>query len=470
MNDVGDASDEDADDKVRIDVWSELENKIRLGMQFEIENKSKRLSITLSRSHDFMNDVGDASDEDADDKVRIDVWSELENKIRLGMQFEIENKSKRLRKVIETMYGTWESKFDMLPEYIAALEASNPNTVVKWFHDPYNSANVVTFNAFRLCPPIISIDGAHLKGSYKGKLLVAVTKDANNNILPIAYAIIDEETAHSFDLRLHIFVVVVDVVADFVTLDVELIDFTLPKKGAYSIIVREDILLGKESDVSTTTTIVAPPAQGHGKKRAVLCGVTYNNHKKKLEASIYNVKCMQQLLVNKLGFLYASIRILTAEESDRSRIPTKRNIEEALRWLVHGCQSGDSLRDSLMFYYSGHGTRVRDQNGDEIDGYDEALCPVDYKEAGMIVDDDINATIVAPLTYGVTLHCVIDTCFSGTVLDLPFHCKINEEGLYLWEEHQLTNKGTSGGKALCISACADDQNSADTSVSIHIMS
>ena len=50
---------------------------------------------------------------------------------------------------------------------------------------------------------------------------------------------------------------------------------------------------------------------------------------------------------------------------------------------------------------------------------------------------------------------------------IHFLCR---EGLYIWEEHQLTNKGTSGGKALCISACADDQNSADTSVSIHIMS
>lgn len=110
------------------------------------------------------------------------------------------------------------------------------------------------------------------------------------------------------------------------------------------------------------------------------------------------------------------------EESDRTRIPTKRNIELALRWLVQGCQYGDSL----MFYYAGHGSRVRDVNGDEIDGYDEALCPVDYRQAGMIIDDDINATIVAPLPHGVTLHSVIDTCFSGTVLDLPFLCKINQ--------------------------------------------
>lgn len=208
------------------------------------------------------------------------------------------------------------------------------------------------------------------------------------------------------------------------------------------------------------TRIPHQTPQVHGKKRAVLCGVTYNGHKKKLEASVGNVKSMQQLLVNKLGFPSASILILTEEESDRSRIPTKPNIQMALRWLVQGCQSGDSL----MFYYAGHGCQVPDEDGDEIDGYDEALCPLDYKVVGTIIDDEINATIVAPLPRGATLHSVIDTCFSGTLLDLPFLCKINKEGLYMWEEqYQLTKKGTSGGKAFSISACADDQNSADTS-------
>ncbi|XP_023745827.1 metacaspase-1 isoform X2 [Lactuca sativa] len=195
------------------------------------------------------------------------------------------------------------------------------------------------------------------------------------------------------------------------------------------------------------------------RKKAVLCGVTYKGHSKKLEASVHNVRSMQQLLVNKLGFLNDSILVLTEEESDRSRIPKKRNIQEALRWLVEGCKSGDSL----IFYYSGHACKVPDEDGDEIDGYDEALCPLDYRVAGVILDDEINATIVAPLPHGVTLHSVIDTCFSGTVLDLPFLCQINQDGLYMWEEHQLINKGTQGGKALCISACADNQNSADTS-------
>lgn len=36
---------------------------------------------------------------------------------------------------------------------------------------------------------------------------------------------------------------------------------------------------------------------------------------------------------------------------------------------------------------SGHGGQTRDLDGDEIDGYDEVIFPVDYLTAGHIVDD-----------------------------------------------------------------------------------
>ena len=49
-----------------------------------------------------------------------------------------------------------------------------------------------------MCRPVISIDGTHLRGSYKGKMLVAVAQDANGNILPVAFAIVDEETVESW--------------------------------------------------------------------------------------------------------------------------------------------------------------------------------------------------------------------------------------------------------------------------------
>ena len=36
---------------------------------------------------------------------------------------------------------------------------------------------------------------------------------------------------------------------------------------------------------------------------------------------------------------------------------------------------------------SGHGGQTKDLDGDEADGYDEVIYPVDFKQAGHIVDD-----------------------------------------------------------------------------------
>lgn len=113
------------------------------------------------------------------------------------------------------------------------------------------------------------------------------------------------------------------------------------------------------------------------------------------------------------------------EESDPCLIPTKHNIRMALHWLVQGCQSGDSL----VFHYSGHGSQRLDFNMDEVDWYDEMLWPVDHQTAGKISDDDINATIVRPLPQGTKLHAIIDACHSGTILDLPFVCRMNRSVL-----------------------------------------
>ncbi|XP_072074398.1 uncharacterized protein [Arachis hypogaea] len=54
-----------------------------------------------------------------------------------------------------------------------------------------------------------AVDGTHLYGKYKGCLLVAVSQDGNNNIVPIAFAIVEGETSdawHFFlsNLRQHV--------------------------------------------------------------------------------------------------------------------------------------------------------------------------------------------------------------------------------------------------------------------------
>ncbi|KAL1533058.1 Metacaspase-1 [Salvia divinorum] len=199
----------------------------------------------------------------------------------------------------------------------------------------------------------------------------------------------------------------------------------------------------------------------HGQKKAVIIGILYRNTQKKLKGCINDAKSMKDMLIHSFNFTESSILMLTDEETDPSKIPTKHNIMMAMSWLVSGCKLGDSL----VFYFTGHGGWQLNDTGDEIDNYDETLLPLDHETQGIIVDNDINARIVRPLPAGVKLHAIIDACHSGTVLDLPYLCKMERSGSYSWEDHRPPSgarKGTSGGDAISFSGCDDDQTSTDT--------
>ncbi|GAA0170867.1 hypothetical protein LIER_41037 [Lithospermum erythrorhizon] len=204
-----------------------------------------------------------------------------------------------------------------------------------------------------------------------------------------------------------------------------------------------------------------PPPSVHGRKRAVICGISYKNSRNELKGCVNDAKCMRYLLVNRFKFPQDCILMLTEEEADPYRKPTKQNIRMAMYWLVQGCKAGDSL----VFHFSGHGSQQINYTGDEVDGFDETLCPLDFETEGMIVDDEINSTLVRPLPRGAKLHAIIDSCHSGTMLDLPFLCRMDRNGRYVWEDHRPRSgvwKGSSGGEVISFSGCDDDQTSADT--------
>jgi Caspase domain len=66
---------------------------------------------------------------------------------------------------------------------------------------------------------------------------------------------------------------------------------------------------------------------------------------------------------------------------------------------------------------------VRDDDGDDKDGRDETLVPVDYAEAGQIRDDDLYDDLVCAMPEGSTLVALMYCCHSATVLDLPYAYK-----------------------------------------------
>ncbi|KAM2007812.1 hypothetical protein FF1_002767 [Malus domestica] len=188
--------------------------------------------------------------------------------------------------------------------------------------------------------------------------------------------------------------------------------------------------------------------------RALLCGLTYKHLKYNLKGIHNDVMNMEDLLIKTLGFPANCIRILSEDDPlDLERIPTKKNIENSLKWLVEDCQRGDSL----VFYFSGHGLRQSDFKDDELDGFDETICPVDFMKEGIVLDNDINETIVRPLKEGVTLLAIVDASnINGTILDLEY---VYNHKLNAWKENIPSSgvrKSTNGGLEISLSTCEDN--------------
>ena len=108
--------------------------------------------------------------------------------------------------------------------------------------------------------------------------------------------------------------------------------------------------------------------------------------------------------------------ILTDDQQNPVMRPTRDNIIRAMQWLVENAQPNDAL----FLHYSGHGGQTEDLDGDEEDGYDEVIYPVDFKQTSHIVDDEIHHWVVKPLQPGVRLTAIFDSCHSGSVMDLPY--------------------------------------------------
>lgn len=157
-------------------------------------------------------------------------------------------------------------------------------------------------------------------------------------------------------------------------------------------------------------------------KRALLIGINEymaNPQKNNLRGCENDVNLMKHLLVYQYNFEPRNIKVL------KSRNATLSNIRKAIREnLIEKTKPGDLV----VFYYSGHGSRVKDKNGDEKDKYDEALCPTDAvpipgNPKNLLVDDELGMLLGKIPTKNVVV--ILDSCFSGTATkDFSFQGKI----------------------------------------------
>jgi metacaspase-1 len=199
-------------------------------------------------------------------------------------------------------------------------------------------------------------------------------------------------------------------------------------------------------------------------KRALCIGINnYPGTDSDLSGCVNDAKDWKGEL-EKRGF---EVTLILDKEASKMRMQSEiRNIVEA----TNG-------KDIALITYSGHGTWALDQDGDEADGRDEALCPYDIHTKGPLLDDEIYSMFL-DRERGAKIVFISDSCHSGTVSrfsrfgaeDGKTKTRFMPPGAYINDEKKLLqfrrfesnpSKGRSRAGALLISGCKDNEYSYD---------
>ena len=153
-------------------------------------------------------------------------------------------------------------------------------------------------------------------------------------------------------------------------------------------------------------------------KKALVVGIDkYKNPAWNLQGCSMDAAVMSGMLQDHFGFPGDNVRLLI---DDRA---TKANILSRLDWLVRDAKPGDVL----AFFYAGHGSQVRDRNGDELDDHlDEILCPHDLNWDDPL-SDDVLSQYFSRVPEGVNLTVIFDCCNSGTATR-SLYLSVNADG------------------------------------------
>ena len=185
-------------------------------------------------------------------------------------------------------------------------------------------------------------------------------------------------------------------------------------------------------------------------KFALLIGLNYiDDEKYKLNSSYNDILLIKKYLETGEDFDSSKIFVITDEDEKKNTdfYGTFFNIVKKIKELIAIATSNDVL----FIYFTGHGTQIKDNNNDEIDGKDEVFIPVNHKNN--LISDDLIKDLLKDTKAQTTL--LFDTCNSGTMSDLKYN--------YSLTPHILTtklNKDILDSKnIITISSCNDDQES-----------
>jgi hypothetical protein len=115
-----------------------------------------------------------------------------------------EHRLYRARRLAKDMIrGKMDEQYNKLWDYMETLRRTNVGSCVMMkvdrplpdipakFQRLYLSLATMKRGFLAGCRPIIGLDGYFLKGPHKGQLLATISRDANNQMYPLAFAVVE---------------------------------------------------------------------------------------------------------------------------------------------------------------------------------------------------------------------------------------------------------------------------------------
>ncbi|NIM15429.1 MAG: hypothetical protein GTO45_25925, partial [Candidatus Aminicenantes bacterium] len=177
---------------------------------------------------------------------------------------------------------------------------------------------------------------------------------------------------------------------------------------------------------------------------------------KNLHGCINDVEAMKGVLISRFYFEKEDIHVLKNKEATRNNILS--GIETH---LIKEAAPGDVC----VFYFAGHGSRVKNSKSKEPDKKDETLVPADwYRGVGDIRDKELKRLFNRVMDKKANLTVIVDACHSGSIsrgIPVPFHYRVLPENTCDAADPPDKAKEPAERGALIISASRDFQRAAE---------
>ncbi|MGD8990678.1 MAG: caspase family protein [Desulfobacterales bacterium] len=225
--------------------------------------------------------------------------------------------------------------------------------------------------------------------------------------------------------------------------------------------------------------LLAIASGARGEDRALLIGVgRYAQFDEKLNGVSLDIDMMREF-AQLLGFNSQAIKVLEHEFAS-----TEKVYSAVENWLINGV----GPEDRVLFYFSGHGSQIPDENNDEDDQFDEVLLLYDVAIkaqsnpqtlTGVLLDDDFNTMLARMQSRNILV--ILDACHSGSAtrsLRLsPRSISVNDAqvkffsyspyiqaagGRGRFDALEPETSGEISGRYVAIAACRDDEKTIST--------